>query len=68
MLLHLGPFMTFRPSGAVTRLPHQTAQALTFGEDFVTSNPHTCSIGKKPLCQVSQGNFSPVCGSRSFFA
>ena len=38
---------------AVTRLPHQTTQALmTSGEDFVISNPHTCSIGEIPLCQV----------------
>ena len=47
-------------------MPHQTTQPLTSGEDFVTSNPHTCPIGKTPLCQVSQRNFSWVCGSRSF--
>ena len=34
--------------------PHQTTQALTTsGEDFVMSNPHTCSSGKTSLCQVS---------------
>ena len=38
---------------AVTRLPHQTTQALmTSGEYFVISNPHTSAIGEIPLCQV----------------